>query len=507
MKIKKLIFTMIVGLLAISCSLNEDPPFLSNESAFATLDNAQSTLDGVYSSLSGYDYLAFRYHYVINGNSGLFVSGKGNSNKHNDNLTMCSLMPQSNAVDIENLWREIYRSIGRANVVIASVEEVDSPAMPDEFGYNDVLGEAYFIRAYSYFNLVRLWGDIPLRLEPTNMDNVHLGKTNAKDVYSQIIKDADMAKKLMFTQVDQRPGYPANLAASMLKAKVYMHLATAAVELQDSGINYWTSAYDEAKEVYGNYSLVANYATLWTAEGGNNTSESIFDVQFNDIQSSNFARLWTANKATFGATWGRIKMNPENYDLHEAKYPGDQRIAETFISEYVKTNNGSTTKTYPSRTRTSFANGYPFGYKYWMKDASNTTGVSNKNYIAYRYADLLLMLAEISNELQNGEETGYLSEVLSRVGLTPHADYANGQDEFRNAIMREYRFELLGEGQDWFNNRRRGYQFFKTNIIELHNNAPTFKANVDVVLLDNDESVMHLPIPASEINTNEEINN
>ena len=498
---------MIMGLMVASCSLNENPPFLSNQSAFASLDNAQSTLDGVYNSFTGYDYMAHGFHYVTNGNSGLFVSGRGNSNTAADNVNLCSLKPLPNGTRLEGVWSIVYQAIGRANDVIVSLDEVPSPSTVDEKGMNDVLGQAYFLRAFSYFNLVRLWGDIPLRLEPTTTDNIHMAKSPAKDVYAQIINDIDIAKDLVFNQADQRPGYPSNLAASMLKAKVYMHLATAKPELQEPGMDYWTAAYSEAKDVYGNYSLVADYATLWTEEGGNNNSENIFEVQFNDIQSSNFARLWTAGKATLGPTWGRLKNNPESYDLHEAKYPGDQRNPETFISEYIKTNNGSTAKTYPSRTRTTFANGFPFGYKYWMKDVSNTTGVNNKNFIVYRYADLLLMLSEISNELQNGEERGYLSEVLSRVGLTPHDDYANGQAAFRDAIMREYRFELLGEAHDWFNNRRRGYQFFKTHIIEPHNNAPTFKANIDVTLLDNDESVMHLPIPSTEINTNQKINN
>ena len=77
-----------------------------------------------------------------------------------------------------------------------------------------------------------------------------------------------------------------------------------------------------------------------------------------------------------------------------------------------------------------------------------------KNYLR------LLMLSEISNELQNGEELGYVSEVLARVGLVPHAGYAGGQDSFRNSIMKEYNYELMMECHGWFNNRRRGYDYF-----------------------------------------------
>lgn len=117
------------------------------------------------------------------------------------------------------------------------------------------------------------------------------------------------------------------------------------------------------------------------------------------------------------------------------------------------------------------------------------------------------MLSEISNELQNGEALGYVTEVLDRVGQTPHAGYMGDQASFRDAIMDEYRFELLGEGLDSYNNRRRGYAYFLENTINRHNNNPNFKASVDVLLNDVESEVMHLNIPLIEINNNELINN
>lgn len=512
MKSKLFILIATVGLLIASCSLVEEPPFLSNESAYASLANAQSTLDGVYNALSEYNNFGMFYHYMIDGSSGFFVSGKGNRNTHADNLNLCSLNPLPGAVHNEGLWGAIYKTIGRTNDMISSMTAVEpAVATADELGMNDVIGNAYFIRAYSYFLLVRLWGDVPIRLTPTTTENVHLGKTSSKEVYHQVIKDAEMAVSLMYGKTSQRPGYPANLAANMLLAKVYMTLATAPVELQDAGSDYWTLAYDEAKKVYGQYALVNDYESMWIEETSENTSESIFEVQFNEIQASNFVRLWTGSNGTTGPTWGRLKINPECIDLHTAKYPTDSRIAGTFISTYTKynKNTGNSSglqKSYPDVARNNFKAGYPYLYKYWQKTPISTT-FNNQNFVVYRYADVLLMLAEISNELNNGEQLDYVTEVLDRVGLTPHTDYNGGQDNFRSAIMREYQFELLGEGQDWFTNRRRGYTYFRDNVILPHNTAPTFDSKVDVTLLDNDESVMHLPFPSSEINTNQEINN
>jgi len=69
--------------------------------------------------------------------------------------------------------------------------------------------------------------------------------------------------------------------------------------------------------------------------------------------------------------------------------------------------------------------------------------------------------------------------------------------------MKEYRYELLGEDEDWFRERRRGFQWFKEHVVDVHN--ANYVDGVDIYYSDIDESVMHLPFPASEINTNEEI--
>ena len=116
------------------------------------------------------------------------------------------------------------------------------------------------------------------------------------------------------------------------------------------------------------------------------------------------------------------------------------------------------------------------------------------------------MLAEISNELQNGEQLGYVTEVLDRVGMS-NAAYLGDQSSFRDAIMREYRYELIGEGEDSNNNRRRGFDYFLTNTINKHNNNPIFSPKVDLLLSTDPMQVMQLPIPLSEINTNELIDN
>lgn len=504
----KIVLIAISAVLVMSSCLKEDPTFLSEKSAYANLTNAHSTLGGIYDAVSDYDYFGYRFLYLTYGNSGFYVSGIKNSNTATDNLNLCSLKPQPSAPYNENSWKLMYIAIDRANKFIENVSVVSDTADTDMAEWNDFIGEAYFLRAFSYFNLVRLWGEVPLRVEPTTLDNIHKAKSKTDEIYTQILNDVRMAEKLMYPVGVQRPGYPAAEAAYMLEAKVYMQMATTDDDVPDTGENFWQKAYDAAMHVYGKYQLVSDYNSLWDEDGGNSV-ESIFEIQYNDVAHSNYVKLFTASKATKGNTWGRLRMNAELIDSHMEIYPDDSvRLNATYKTGFVNQKTGNYTKVYPETTkRNKMANAFNYLYKYWEKNIENVTSINNQNFIVYRYADLLLMLAEISNELQNGEQMGYVEEVLNRVGLTPQEEYNNGQEGFRRAIMYEYRYELLGEAHDWFNNRRRGYNWFLNEVILPHNNYANFNSNVDVTLSEDKDVVMHLPIPTSEINTNNLIGN
>ena len=507
---KKIRFiTMIAALLLTACSLDENPPFLSRDNVFGNLENARNGLDGVYLGLSNWGNFSFMAHVLYDGYSGLFTARNNKGINSYNNRTLYALKPQPNSKEVESVWRTHYTAISRANDIIATIQPVENPLTNEDRGMNDVLGQAYFIRAFEYFDLVRLWGDVPLRLEPMNTGNIHKPKSPAKEVYAQIIEDANKAKDLMYPHSEQRIGYPGKEAANMLLAKVYMTLATADPSLQEhSEAEYWQMAYDEAIQVYGKYTLVSDYATLWGETSGDNTPENIFEIQYNDVAGSGMPRLYTPRGATKGNnTWGRINVNVEVYDDHVATYPNDPRIASTYISSYLNVVRNRVIKTYPLLPRKRFSIAYPWPYKYWEKNVNLVGNTDLKNFIVYRYADLLLMLAEISNELDNGEQFKYVEEVLARVGLTPQPEYYNGKDAFREAIMKEYRYELLGELQDVFTVRRRGYEWFKSHVIDKHNNAPTFNPKIDVRQAEDEETVMRLPIPSSEINTNQDINN
>ena len=507
MKNYKFTFLIILGILFTSCSLEEEPPFLANENVYSSASNATSALFGVYEAMVQYEYYGNEFLFLTNVNSGLMVSRRtGNNNSNSYNSTLSSLKPSSGLVAIENSWTGIYQTIGRTNEVINSATASENPSTPDELIINDVIGQAYFVRAFNYFNLVRLWGEIPLRLTPTTTETVHLAKSPIEAIYAQIIIDVKRAQQLMNGAVAS--GTPKPQAADMLLSKVYMTLATASSAIQDSSLNYWQLAYDEAIKAYGTYDLLPSYDDLFLGTNGNNTGESIFELQSVVGASLDHTRAFTPNWYTTAATFGWFKINIENYDLHAVTYPNDPRLATTYVSTWTRGNNGSIERSYPTNTaRSNFGNSFPYLFKLGSRDPNNAVRETNKNFKIYRYSDLLLMLSEISNELQNGQEMTYVTEVLGRVGLSPHAGYSGGQDSFRTAIMKEYQFELMGEGHDWFNNRRRGYNYFLNTIIIPHNTAASFNNSVDVTHDTDETMVMSIPMAVAEINANNEISN
>ena len=233
-------------------------------------------------------------------------------------------------------------------------------------------------------------------------------------------------------------------------------------------------------------------------------------------------------------------MNKDVYDDHASAYPNDSRIegdflpnqvcggnappreGATYMSYYWNNNTQSNgylpnglspdgscanwgVRVYPkNQSRNNYINAHPYFFKYANKDVTSSNQYDDKNIIIYRYADLLLMLAEISNELSNGEQLGYVTEVLNRAGVDSSGYAGISQTDFRDKIMKEYRYELLGEGEDAHNNRRRGFDYFLNNVIIPHNTNTSLNFNsLDLTLSTDPSQVMFLPIPVREINTND----
>lgn len=500
------LFTLAL-FLVVSCesALEERPDtFYSEEQIFATEEGVESAVSGLFAAFSDAGYYGSSWHGLISPLSGKFWSNQ------QANIDAISLNCASNNTWLIRLWPQMYQTINVANVIIDNLEKSTL-----ELSNSDIaLGQAHFVRALTYFDLVRLFGAVPLRTSPTTADDLHLPRTDAAQVYDLIIADLERAADLLPAPGAYRLERPNHFAAQAYLAKVYLTLAS-----QNNDLEAYTQARDLALEVVQNgpFSLVPTYTELFEF-GNENTTEAIFEINYGHtggIRNADLPRFFTPQNSTFVpdniVTFGRIRPNKETFDQHVEQYPGDPRIDATFIYDSYERNNGNTQTIYP--TRTTGRNGYAAIRKYLDPTYNGTT--TARNIIHFRYADLLLMLAEAENELSGPEAAyAYVNQVLDRARDTdgdgvsdteqPAAWSGMDQEEFRQRIRRERQYELLAEGQEWFDTRRFGYEYFLNEVVLPHNAHPSFDAPNDFVYPEGEKNML-LPIPLMEISGNQSI--
>ncbi|SCX99601.1 Starch-binding associating with outer membrane [Nonlabens sp. Hel1_33_55] len=490
---------LLLGITGCEDSLEEEPDTLfRQEQIFATEQGLEAAVNGLYQSMADGDYHGSSVHGLLMPVSGKFYSSQGASSDAS------SLNTLPNNTWIERIWPQMYRTINVANEIIAQLE------LGSELANRDVaLGQAYFVRAATYFDLVRLFGSVPLKVEPSTSETLNAPRAPKSDVYNLIISDFEQAKILLPALGSQTIGRPAKPAAFAYLGKVYMQLAG-----EDGGDpTLWQNAFDETIEVYQKYSLAPTHAILFE-DLEQNSVESIFEIQYGQngaVRNSDVIRFYTPNGyfENFD-TFGRVRPNKEVYTQHVTQYPDDPRLESTFIAGSYQRYNSNRMEfqertIYPNRTNGN--DGFPVLKKYIDPDFNGAT--TSRNFLKFRYADVLLMLAEIENEL-NGPDNAYqyVNEVLDRArnssspAATEPADFAAfTQDEFRTRILRERQYEMLGEGHIWFDTRRRGYDYFLEEVVQTHNNFDNL-GNQDFIY-PTDRKNMLLPIASSEINGNQ----
>ncbi|MGC4233040.1 MAG: RagB/SusD family nutrient uptake outer membrane protein [Niabella sp.] len=497
---------ILIGSLA-SCKkgsfLKEDPySFYDAGTVYETDAGAKSALIGLYSAVSDYDYFGAAYPCLTSQASGSFWSA------HPASRDLTNLNVTSTTYWTYQVFDQSYTIINRANDIIAHLPngKVSSPVS------NDILGQAHWIRAMIYFNLVRIYGGVPLRTAPVTESDLYLPRSAASEVYNLVIEDLKKAWDLLPEPAAQQIGYPHKYAANALLGKVYVTLAG-----NDPSSSYWTQARDILKTVIDAegtaYSLVPKYGDIWdiTKE---NSKEAVFEVQFlavgaNNGQLTNIfmpKNIDIQPNAVAPSPFAWVRVNKEVYDRHAAQYPGDPRIGETFINTFRHIN-GTNVAVYPNNTA---AQGFPYIRKY--KDPNFISARSDRNLIYMRYADVLLLMAEAENEVNGpGNAYQYVNKVLARArnsaapAATVPQDFSGmTKEQFRERIMSERYYELLGEFQEFFDVRRRGESYF-LNYLTQHNSYSKLNPAYDFIY-PVDAKLMLMPIPFNEINNNPEIN-
>lgn len=347
-------------------------------------------------------------------------------------------------------WNEHYKGINLANQLIDKVAASGSlsQSLKDRFE-----GEAKFLRAVYYFNLVRYFGDVPVILHSNDAEN-HARNT-LDEVYTQIVNDLKDAEKKIPESQTGSDGRATSGAATALLSKVYLVWAQTSLTLTDEekksriqlASNYASKTIKSQK-----YSLLDKFIDNWSVDKKNG-KEHIFSIQHDRSVNPNvsghctFAMLWSDSEPVL------ITTSAKYWEEQEAQ---DQRRDGSWAKRLYNPNTGEdfVFKTPLFRKYIDSLNYAAYG---------NSAGQStNTTYL--RYAEVLLIKAEADNELYGPTDSAYiaLNEIRSRAYWNPYLKAyqtpADGrpielkgltQEEFRKEVRDQYFKEFIIEGHRW----------------------------------------------------------
>ena len=286
---------------------------------------------------------------------------------------------------VGDIWRESYEGIQRINIVLNRITDIEYENSTIK---NNRIGEMKFLRGLLYFNLVRLYGGVPLALEETTNPSDYFGQGRAtvSDIYAQIELDLNDAIQNLPPDTDKLAGRPAKGAAQALFADVQMNLGN----------------YSEAVTILGplvssgNYSLMPSTSEIFgVANEGN--SEILFEVQFaSGVDGNNEGEPAASQFRPSGTT-----ANAKGHNLPSAEFVALYELGDTRKDDYVGLD--------------AAANPFYFSLKYEVSSTGANDGGSD--HLIIRFADVLLKYAEALNESGGANAAQYLNMVRNRAGL------------------------------------------------------------------------------------------
>lgn len=378
--------------------------------------------------------------------------------------------------EVSNWWTRSYLIIGRANQVVNV-----TPFVPvSEAIRNRFIAEAKFIRAFTYFQMVRLFGDVPLILQqPAGIDslkNFKPSRTPQSEVYKKIIEDLLFAEaNLPKEKTISLKGIPSTGAASSLLAKVYLTRGYLSFAETDD----FNKAAAKCLQVInsGDYDLFPNFSDVFDYTKKNGI-EHIFSIQFElSPLGPNAIVSFLSPPAVYPRAFGIFPAERKFYNA----FPGTDviRKANSFYSVGV----GFTGTPYDFISN-------PNSNVYCAKFKDANTLVSNNdrtNYIFLRFADVLLMHSEALNQVNPADPAKYtgINRVRARVSL-PDLSGLPSKEAFQDALFNERQWELCFEGQRRYDLIRMGKlvpvmtALGKTNIRDFHKFYPVPQTEIDL---------------------------
>ncbi|MBS1745843.1 MAG: RagB/SusD family nutrient uptake outer membrane protein [Bacteroidetes bacterium] len=452
MKKYSIICICLLSLITVtfySCKkfLDQQPiSLITTDNAYTTAANIEAALNGAYSSFMGTNYYQWEYIEQSDMRSdNAYAGGSGDIDFLQVDLNTIS---NANGLVYRD-WTELYASIAKCNAVLDNIENVTDPLLTDE-RRKQIIGEASFLRAFHYYQLVKLWGGVPIEKHSNSTDPsvIRIARSADTAVYNFINDDLQVAVANLPDVYDGADGSTNKVratkgAANALLAKIW-------AQRPDRDYNKVLQYCNAVINSPAGYQMLNNYADLFDGNHPFN-SESILEIPY------------IAN--TPQACWGAELFYPTHND--NGKVPSDawQRYcvpSKTLVNLYetegdsIRENANISFETVPwaDQNWNPCAKSnikVPFDVK--QKHPNNWS--SGDHVYLLRLADIILLKAEAQNELGDPAAAAItLNEVRNRVHLS--TVIATSQSQMRSAIINERQLELAFEGQRWDDLKRFG---------------------------------------------------
>jgi hypothetical protein len=396
----------------------------------------------------------------------------------NEDLCNYDAKPDNSVMNTpNNVWNSMYTGIERANICIRGIRRYGNPAPGNDLGY--LLGEALTLRAVYYADLLKTWGDVPARFEPTLPESVNVPKTSRDIIYKQIIADLGEAAGLVpwpnssaATSSVERinkafvKGLRARLALAASGYQQYPDGVRRSTDPELSVANMYQLALSECQDIIASNkaSLVPSFETFWKDYNKEYLAagkESLWEIPFEDGRGRMLIQFAVPHSSadqfqTIGKGGQCGPLPTVFYDYDQA----DTRRDVTCVPYYYGSAINGIAKqelTPPSGTGGASIKKWYFGkYRFeWMTRIVANPNDDGLNKIYMRYAEVLLMAAEAENEL-NGPTAlaaGYLKQIRRRafkpedhaVKVDAYVDALTSKTAMFNAIVEEHKFEFTGE--------------------------------------------------------------
>jgi len=485
MKNKLKIFLIILVFIS-SCDFLEESPTdrLVTTNFYSNAKDAQAAVDATYQQLNSiYNRLMYMLGELPTDN---LKNGLGMPNPFLQNLEFLRI--DSENTFVKDMWVNNYAGISRANSAIENIPNITM----DNTLKNRFIGEARFLRALYYFNLVRYFGDVPLITKLETINDAMGPRVSKEEIYGLIIDDLTFAEsnlpnRTQYSSKDE--GRATNGAAKILLGKVYLTKG-------DFG-----KAKDKLAEVVENeatygYGLHANYEDNWNTakESG---IEAVFYLEYKKAPFPSNGEMGLAGPK-YSIPGGNIGMTGSNEadiptrELYDAFNPNDTRRAKNLKFDFLNPVSGKI-----------LTSSIPLSGKYWL-DGVKSASDCDVNMHVIRYADAILMYAEALNEVGEGDKAlAQLNRIMQRAFGNSSGNYSPmSKEAFRSVVLHERRLEFFHEGHRWFDlvrtntfiQRMKDHSAYEASVAEA--NKTEIAANIK-------DAYTLYPIPQREIDLNE----